>query len=57
VVVVLGVMGVVIVAVVIGTIVGYKTAPPEWSCPRCGYDRRGLAADAKCPECGMVPIK
>jgi rubrerythrin len=24
-------------------------------CPRCGYDRRGLAADAKCPECGSVP--
>jgi hypothetical protein len=21
-------------------------------CPACGYDRRGLAADAKCPECG-----
>jgi hypothetical protein len=21
----------------------------------CGYDRRGLAADAKCPECGAVP--
>jgi hypothetical protein len=21
-------------------------------CPGCGYDRRGLAADAKCPECG-----
>ncbi len=25
------------------------------SCPGCGYDRRGLAADAKCPECGTVP--
>ena len=24
-------------------------------CPSCGYDRRGLAADAKCPECGTVP--
>jgi len=24
-------------------------------CPKCGYDRRGLAADAKCPECGTVP--
>jgi hypothetical protein len=21
-------------------------------CVRCGYDRSGLAADAKCPECG-----
>lgn len=24
-------------------------------CVRCGYDRRGLAADAKCPECGTIP--
>ena len=24
-------------------------------CASCGYDRRGLAADAKCPECGTVP--
>jgi hypothetical protein len=24
-------------------------------CPKCGYDRRGIAADAKCPECGTVP--
>ena len=23
-------------------------------CPWCGYDRGGLAADAKCPECGDV---
>jgi hypothetical protein len=23
-------------------------------CPSCGYDRRGLAADANCPECGKV---
>jgi predicted Zn-ribbon and HTH transcriptional regulator len=22
------------------------------SCSTCGYDRRGLPADAKCPECG-----
>ncbi|HVU62894.1 MAG TPA: hypothetical protein VHC70_02865 [Phycisphaerales bacterium] len=21
-------------------------------CPKCGYDRAGIAADAKCPECG-----
>jgi hypothetical protein len=26
-------------------------------CPGCRYDRRGLTADAKCPECGTVPAK
>jgi hypothetical protein len=24
-------------------------------CPACNYDRHGLTADAKCPECGAVP--
>jgi hypothetical protein len=24
-------------------------------CPKCHYDRTGLARDAKCPECGAVP--
>jgi hypothetical protein len=24
-------------------------------CPKCQYDRRGLAPDAKCPECGTIP--
>jgi hypothetical protein len=26
-------------------------------CGSCGYNRRGLAADAKCPECGTIPTK
>jgi hypothetical protein len=24
-------------------------------CPKCNYDRAGIAADAKCPECGAMP--
>jgi hypothetical protein len=27
------------------------------ACHGCGYDRRGLATDTKCPECGMVPTE
>jgi len=31
---------------------------PAHQCRRCGYDRRGLAADAPCPECAAAaPIK
>jgi hypothetical protein len=26
-----------------------------WMCERCDYDRRGVAKDAACPECGTVP--
>jgi hypothetical protein len=27
------------------------------TCPNCNYDRRGLPAQAKCPECGTVPAR
>jgi hypothetical protein len=27
------------------------------TCPNCNYDRRGLPADANCPECGTVPAR
>jgi hypothetical protein len=26
-------------------------------CPKCNYDLAGIAADAKCPECGAVPSR
>jgi hypothetical protein len=26
-------------------------------CARCGYDRRGLAGSARCPECGAPVLK
>jgi hypothetical protein len=25
-------------------------------CPKCSYDRAGIAGDAKCPECGAMPV-
>lgn len=28
---------------------------PSHQCKTCNYDRRGLAADCKCPECGTIP--
>jgi hypothetical protein len=28
--------------------------PGAGQCPKCGYDRRGLAVDAGCPECGTI---
>jgi len=33
----------------------YSKLPKEGHCPKCGYDFRGLAPDASCPECGEVP--
>ncbi len=30
-------------------------APAATSCPKCQYDRTGLAADVVCPECGGEP--
>ena len=32
------------------------TRRPTGSCTSCGYDRTGLASDAKCPECGGTRI-
>jgi hypothetical protein len=29
--------------------------PSPHACTKCGYDRSGIAADAKCPECGAGP--
>lgn len=26
----------------------------QHACPNCGYDTRGLATDAPCPECGVL---
>ncbi|HVU64535.1 MAG TPA: hypothetical protein VHC70_11205 [Phycisphaerales bacterium] len=49
------------------TLVAFSTASVAWCldalarrrarggvnlCPKCNYDRAGIAADAKCPECG-----
>jgi hypothetical protein len=35
----------------------YRRRYGPHQCQKCGYDRAGLAADAKCPECGIVPTK
>jgi hypothetical protein len=32
----------------------WRWRPENGVCDDCGYDRRGLAADAKCPECGKA---
>lgn len=29
---------------------------PDWACPGCGYDMRGLGGD-RCPECGVSAAK
>jgi hypothetical protein len=31
----------------------YRFGPGR--CPKCGYDRVGLAAEVACPECGCIP--
>ncbi len=30
---------------------------PKGTCPKCNYDRTGLAADSVCPECGETLVK
>jgi len=25
-------------------------------CPKCGYDRAGIAAESVCPECGAASV-
>jgi hypothetical protein len=37
----------------------YKDRRPRGphACKGCGYDRSGLPAEAKCPECGTVPAR
>lgn len=40
-------------ALVVTTILDrYPKPRAAWECPHCRYDRRGLAAGARCPECG-----
>ena len=34
-----------------------KRRAERGECPGCGYDRRGLAVDAKCPECGTGSVR
>jgi hypothetical protein len=36
---------------------GWLRRPRPGKCASCRYDRSGLAPDAKCPECGAVPVK
>lgn len=33
-----------------------RRRPRPHACPKCSYDRRGLAPDTKCPECGTTPV-
>jgi hypothetical protein len=38
-----------------------RTAKMRWRrrrglCTMCGYNRRGIAHDSACPECGMLPV-
>lgn len=34
------------------TCAGHLRKRPPWLCAKCGYDRRGIDLNARCPECG-----
>lgn len=44
------------VVVLTFTFVARALGRKPWQCASCGYDRRGLTSESKCPECGKAPI-
>lgn len=51
----IGVSAGVAVLFVLPYILYRSTRLPANACPKCWYDRAGLAPDAACPECGTEP--
>lgn len=39
----------------VGILIHLWRTPRAHTCPHCAYSRRDLAADAPCPECGLIP--